>query len=1044
MRGEGLNHSVGVGIYALMHDVGKPVLRFMLRFKEGIEVGAEAEEVVKLLNSLGIREELLAKAWREGKYPHEALSLRIYGWVRGESPSSNFRELVAQADRLSAAERGFGETYEEVSKHFKEIEDHVNKVLGLGVKYAHHTAPLLTPLWLLRVAGYSEGVGPHKLCGGSWSLMKGLERLKGSLIAKAIAERDAAKLKEVIAEIVKGLSTEDSWLPVRALTPEFLVSDSFRLKKLEEAMRDSRYSEVVKWLLTLLNRVKVIYSYVPGGTASPGLADTLLHVLRATTLLTPSAVYGSVVPDISLYSHSKLVAAYASSLARAGRVALMVIDANGIQRFIYSACKAAASTRLMRGRSLIVELALESLSRYALELLGVPLESNAVISEGGTLTLTIPWVGGERIENQVIRKLEEVAENASNFLGGELGFTVTVSEPFDASLKSFLSPKSGGEGGETYFSIIDSLRLKVSERKLVRSAAVVASSTGRGWEVPRGYDALTKEPILPGTRQLKVGESNKDYIDSIAGEDKLSVGDVISEATHLSLVAGTSLRNAVAVISVYAYGRDGDSVNVNSGLIDRLVTALQARLSAHVAGQAPELGERLYFTLVRDATRFSIGLIPLPPLGSLHIIVSLSTEQPVNVFSEEAVAALWSVMAYVLGEILAPSIKEVVGGSGGEGVLRVRVKVINNPLGFLPPYGSGEEVPGELRSSLRVLGELGVDLGFGYAWLNTYHPVRVSGGRLALMSLDEYGVVALAKLDLDMFGDAMMLLHSLSPSRASSASDLTNTVVAGVTYLTALKEALSLGGEGMNFDAIPLYGGGDDVVLYGSVGGVSYLLTALMRRILQILHPVSASASMVIDDSHAPILDMYSEALRRLGRAKEVRLSVSLATDEPRLVALRPICGMEEVIYVIPASSQGVWGEVSTTWSFDTLGTFFKPTEVRGNVGKLKEYVRLLHNLSYLGYLSQEYLLSGKPEDRVRVVVSYAYLWSRLRDSGGSRLEELSELLSKACGNAGLPDPKNTSDVINVLASAKPVIDLILLALRRESTAAPSSKKQTH
>ena len=1042
MRGGGLNDLVGVGIYALMHDVGKPILRFMLRFKEGIEVGAEAEEVVKLLSSLGINEGLITDAARSGKYPHEVLSSRIYGWVKGEAPPSNFRELVAQADRLSAAERGFGETYEEVSRHFKEIEDHVNRVLGLSVRYAHHTAPLLTPLWLLRIAGYLEGVGPKKLCGGSWSLRKGLGRLRESPLSKAVTERDAARLKELIAGIIKGLAGEDAWLPVRALTPEFLASDSFRLRKLEEAMRDCRYSEVVKWLLTLISRAKTIYSYLAGGTTSPGLADTLLHVLRATTLLTPSAIYGSVAPDISLYSHSKLVAAYASSLAKAGKVALMVIDANGIQRFIYSARRAAASSRLMRGRSLIVELALESLSRYALELLGVPLESNAVISEGGTLTLVIPWVGRERIEGHVVRRLEDAARSVSDFLGGELGFTITVSEPFDASLKSFLTTGSGGEGRKTYFSIMDSLRLRVSERKLIRSATVVADSAGKGWRPPESYDALTKEPIPAGARPLRVSESSKDYVDSIAGGDKLSVGDAISEATHLSLVAGTSLRNAIAIISIYAYGMEGDAVSVNSGLINRLVAELQSRLSRHAAEHVPRIGEQLYFTLPlpKGGSRFSIGLVPLPPLGSLHLIVSLSVEQPVDIFSEETAAGLWSIMTYVLGDVLAPSIKEVMGR--GEDTVRVRVKVVNNPLGFLPPYEGGDVVPEGLRSFLSVLSELGVDLGFGYVWLNTYHPVRVpEGGGLTLVSLDEYGVIALAKLDLDMFGDAIMLLHSISPSRASSASDLVNLVTAGVTYLTALKEAIRLGSEGRNFDAIPLYGGGDDVVLYGSVGGVSYLLATLTQKILQILHPVSASASMIVDHSHTPVLDMYSEALSRLGKAKEVRLSISLTADEPRQLRLPAGCRVkEEVINVIPASPEGVWGSVGVTWCFDVLGKFFNPAKVRGNLSKLREYVRVLHNVSYLGHLSQRYLLSKKSEDRVRVIVSYAYLWSRMEALGRDRLKELNELLRSVCGGAGLPDPTDTDNVVSVLASAKPIIDLILLALRRESTAVPSSK----
>lgn len=1043
MREESLTPA-SIALYALLHDVGKPVIRLALRYAEGIE--RKDKEILTLLRlACGEREcgqaeeDLLRTVISMG---HEKVSTSIIRRLTGLEPSPMARETIRKitmsADIASATERGYEEAYERVRESLSEIEEEVNKKLSLSgplsLKYTHYTAPLLSPFWVIDRAGYLNGVGEAALCGQRWNPGHGLATIRG-VFTEVI---DAAKrglignIGKKIGDLIKELSEKKLWLPVNAVTPAHLISKDFQAMTLDEAMKRSNYSVPVGIMLKLLARLRGWYSVTTTKHIPRGLTDTVHQILKATALLIPSAVYGAIVPDISLYSHSKVTAALAAAISAGNSgVAILGLDANNIQGFIYSSTQAAAASRLMRGRSFLVEIALESLAKYAQEVLGKLPESNVVVSEGGLLTLVVPC----RRNNTGVKAVEEVAEGLADELGGGIGFTVGVSECFSPHSISFFG--AHGSGKTNYADIMRDLMIDITRRKLQKVPERRCIDSRPDTKIPLGYDSLTKEPVLSHEDLIPVTEDLIDYFQEIAG-GKLEVGDTISRATHLSLVAGTSLRNAVAIISIYLYKYPDSSgeqpPEPSPEAVEAVVTGIRRSISKKYSASSPDR-VRLHYVISAGAVRHGVGIIPFFSVGAVHVIISRNVEKPVNTLSGSAGndPALWDIVGTVASAVVN-TIKEVVGCEGLDALMRIGL--INNSTDFVPDPSS--------RAVKRILDAVRagcVDIGFGYRWLNTYHPIEVRAHdgveRLSLLSLDRYGVVALAKLDLDMFGDVMTVISSLSPSRSSTASDITSTVTAGAAYAITIDEAIKQSINGRNFDAIPLYGGGDDVTIYGSVGATLYLLLRIAEKVGKVLRPITGTAGLVIDDSHAPIMSIYSATVERLERGKDVKSVTALSADEPRKVSI--YCGRAKVLPFVPLATFGSWRVPSVEWPLDTLLNAFSPAKVEEVVEKLGEHLSLLQKLSYLGYLAQKYLEKGSQEDKARIAIAYAYLWARNTESMSKLRKRLSDIDERMI----IADPKNVDTSINTLASSKPIIDLLILAIRRKETALPSLHRLT-
>lgn len=1037
----GLEKLYYLALYALLHDIGKPIQRMAMRHVEGVEDASGLSEEVKHL--FGMDLDTLSRT------KHDVISEKIVNILTGVAPGRREKEVILRvlriADPFAAAERGVGDETLRCLPTARELGTE------LGIKYDYYLTPLLSPLWMLVLTGYRDSVGPVAYATkrvGEWTAEEAMRRLGKALkpLVESISRcsRDATKIE---AEFLRKLIDLRLWIPAKPADESTL--EELKAFRYHDALSGSSYVEVVKTFIDLINRLLILYEPPRRTGVSKGFVDTLLSVLKATGMFVPAAVSKAVVPDTSLYSHSKLVAAYATALevSRSRRMRLLAIDANGIQRFVSAPIKAAAASRMMRGRSLLVELSIDALTSYALELFGGLPEANVVISEGGTLDMVVPDLDDLDLRLEELRRAAD--ELSRNELGYSLGFTVAISTPFGeespASLRDFV------EGGGLSRALTDLMR-ELALEKAVRGARM---ATAIPPSMIEDYDTLTGEPVLKGRPyNLRVTQGNLDYASSLAGPDKLGVGDVISEASHLSLAAGNASRNLVGVVAVYAYKKVQDVARPYPEFIHGLVKKVSERVCRGSG--------RLLCSPVWERVRMDIALIPLASAGALYIVVGLHEAEPYVPGNESMLRDAWMAVSHVLNE-LAAALRTAEWCE--DCVVRVRVRMVNTVRGFLP----SEQIAGDLAyrnvtGFLREASRLGVDVGFGYIFANSYHPTyierREGESRLMLVDLDMYGLIALGKLDVDSLGEVRSLLSHF-PSRLVTLSDLLNSVLAGKVYLKFVGKAYRLVRERKRLlDAIPLYAGGDDVTIYGRWSHVIYAMWVVHREVEEALYPLTASSAIAIDRDRAPIYDLYSRAVEELeGRAKVVKASTALGAPGVREVSIDDAAVTLEVMPPLPREP---WpgNDPATCWSLEALGKLFEKVIDGDDVlSKLEVYKRELHILSRLGYMVQvtKERGAGKPlsavdvRDRLGVVIAYAYAWARRGEELRKAVDELLRATELSrCGTAIYSYPDDVQrrgasgavEALRLLLAAKPVLDYVLLAIRRRDYSTPTAFEQ--
>ena len=144
----------------------------------------------------------------------------------------------------------------------------------------------------------------------------------------------------------------------------------------------------------------------------PQLVETLVYMLRSVATFVPAAVYGVAVPDTSLYAHSILAAALAST---GGEFVLVGLDVGKIQDYIKRAGTTRGAMSILRGRSLMINL----LQRVAVIRLidqinrrvggDVATWANVLLDAGGEVVLVLPNVDGldEVLDDLERRVLED-------------------------------------------------------------------------------------------------------------------------------------------------------------------------------------------------------------------------------------------------------------------------------------------------------------------------------------------------------------------------------------------------------------------------------------------------------------------------------------------------------------------------------------------------------------------------------------------------------------------------------------------------------------
>jgi len=146
------------------------------------------------------------------------------------------------------------------------------------------------------------------------------------------------------------------------------------------------------------------------------LAETLVYVLRSAATFVPAAVYGVEAPDTSLYAHSVLAAALAST---GGEFVLVALDVGKIQDYIRRARVTKGAMAILRGRSLMINLLQKIATRQLLEEVNKRLNAevatwaNVLLDTGGEVLLLLPHVEGlgqilEELEGRVLEDTEGV------------------------------------------------------------------------------------------------------------------------------------------------------------------------------------------------------------------------------------------------------------------------------------------------------------------------------------------------------------------------------------------------------------------------------------------------------------------------------------------------------------------------------------------------------------------------------------------------------------------------------------------------------------
>jgi CRISPR-associated protein Csm1 len=1030
-----------IALYALLHDTGKPIVRLAFRAREGLE--SPSDYVRNRFR------ELFGIDLSEFKGRHSELSdkvfIKLIGGLLGYTFNKNIfdyvRKVVKVADPLAAAERGFENKYlsvvEELQNKFNEISNR------LGERYEHYTAPLLLPTWILLKSKYEDYVGPKayaKGMAGKWSSRIALKVFLEDFLkefVEAVQSGDVDKLVSILSNLLISLKNEEIWLPVNHVDVDVLLE--LRSYTYSGAVKKSNYSNVVGSLFKLLDSfVNVIGK---GETITRGVVNTVNAILSSSLMFVPSAVVGTIAPDISLYSHSKLVAAYASALYSSSnkKVRWVVVDVNNIQKFISAPVKAAASSRILRGRSLLVELILDAVSEYLLELFGGLPQTNIVVSEGGTVDAIVPDLKDfeSRIEQlkTVLRELAEQFEYS-------IGFTVSYSAPISIEDFSFLQALVSNKGLP---QILEKQSRMHALERLRQEARIAGSST-----VVKDYDTLTLEPITSKQEyRLLVNEDNLGYVEAIAGPGKLAVGDNISEPTHLSLIAGTVSRNLVSVISIHAYTL-GDTVQPSKDIMRYLADKLRVGiLSCH---KEYKYANVLACTgaVVAQKHRVDLAIIPLTSIGSIYILVGLHDIDPFDPSDYGQVMKVWTILGYILNAIHGAlnSMSQDLKDLQAKTRISIEVMLVNSPQSFIPSKSIAGEAAYEVISKVvKKLRQGGVDIGFRYILTNAYHPTVIDASKkISLVDLEQYDVVATAKIDLDSVGEVRKLL-SHTPSRLATFSDLTNLVVAAKAYLHVVRYFNQLKPSHV-FDVIALYAGGDDVTIYGRWSHVLYYLSRMYDEVLSVLRPLSASAGVAIDRSKVPILELYSRALSQLDEAKSVKGSVAIEGAQQleykvgnKLVSLK----------VFPPSVSGGWviDDDSVYWNLKFLAeTLWRLSRGNDVAERLNEYKSLLHTLAQVAYETSS-SMHQSPLARLRLKVLYAYLWSR-RVNDLTKLNGLLKELrveSKAPQLPIYPDDyrrHGADEVLRIISNTKPILDYIILALRRPESVKPTRMNVTH
>jgi|GEM_PF-3276917 len=1017
-------------LYALLHDIGKPILRYVFRreYLEGLDSNAE-ELIRKLSSELGVEVKELRTLG------HDVLStafLKILLSSIGLDKDAAIKkinekeinDIIVRCDIASARERGLIPKDEELCrKLWSSNKGTFDSILRpLGVSYDHYTAPKLIPFWILNYTNYSRLVGPCSISEGT-SIE---DSFLSSTYFKVLKNFESGIWDENSVNLIKDVSNYGSWIPIKSLRYENLLN--LKTLNIVDAIKSCSYGEVVSDLYRLSMELTSLYKEL-GFKITNGFINSLESILLITTSLVPSAVWATLLPDISLYAHSKTVTAFANSVVKGFKNPLLLrIELNGIQDFISSIVSERAASRVLRGRSLLIELLQDTILKLILNTYDLT-KSVVLTSEGGGLTLVIPHNNDGFLD----KITKYVYDELMSTFRGNLWTTFSISESFNLmGLRGFYDPESSFS--KVVKKLIDNV--VIDKARAVNNKAKYIVELGRVREYVSNYmDLLTYDVVYRDDKfSLKVIDENDSYVGLLA-PDKLRTDDILAPGTHLSLVCGSVARNLIAIITIAMY-RKVDSIYVpDNEFIERLANALSLELKSTIESKLDNVLIGKVEVEVEGGTKeeYYIGLIPFTYLGVLHFLISLKSDKLVNYR-----ALNYGILATVL-QLITSKIKEEFNAefSKTPSIFRravVEFKIVNNPENFIQAKVLKDSL-GNLSTTLSGL-SCELDVEFTPYFLNTYHPLsksRPKYGReeLRYKDLDEMELVGISKTDIDRLGDVLKL-YTYSPSRLV---DFSNTLVIAfnmIPYLKLLEVVKSKG----DVDVIILYSGGDDTVVYGEWDQVIEFIDDVHEDIIKsLLRPLTTSMACSIGKSKEPILHIYRRVIDGLKIAKGTRNSFFMDLLEPQ-VSVKCVDGSIRTVNIVPLDCD------DSKVCFKNIRKLLNKLVIeRSRFEELKPLIygiaritdvvsKGLPMYSTFKLITTNNIISSKglerELDKTRAVIYYAYMCVRRE----KELKELKNLIKDIYDLPIYPESK-LEGISNELIEIKPLMNIIILKLTK-------------
>lgn len=232
-------------------------------------------------------------------------------------------------------------------------------------------------------------------------------------------------------------SRDLTYLPLKQLS---LSRDSLFPKPQPDSTEDINEMYRQLWDSFCTEADQLAQAHESEGSSIEAYLESMFHLLRRYTWSIPSAFYYAL-PDVSLYSHLHTTAALSTCFAKqftrddpvdgllsairgkktkdwpqSPQIAtLLAGDISGIQSFIYSLHQTTKATSVLRARSFYIQMLGESVARYVLRQLELPI-TNALYIGGGGFMLIVPPMSQEAIDD-LSRQINRILLRAH---GGDL------------------------------------------------------------------------------------------------------------------------------------------------------------------------------------------------------------------------------------------------------------------------------------------------------------------------------------------------------------------------------------------------------------------------------------------------------------------------------------------------------------------------------------------------------------------------------------------------------------------------------------------------